>query len=94
MNSTTYQFIASAIKVWPLSLYYVYANSILSDRMLERFHDTEEKVRLQAVVSVCEAAAERIYTISDEVLHCILFGFVSLLLCFLWFLLVANATIL
>lgn len=44
-------------------------NKFTSDRMLERFHDTEERVRLQAVVSVCEAAAERIYAVSDEVAH-------------------------
>ena len=37
------------------------------DRILERFHDTEEKVRLQAVISVCEAAAERIDSVPEKV---------------------------
>ena len=57
-------------------------NISTSDRMLERFHDTEERVRLQAVVSVCEAAAERIYTVSDEVAHYFFYLFIVLVCLF------------
>ena len=42
---------------------------ILADRVHERFHDTDEKVRLGAVVSVCEAAAEKIDVIPTKVCY-------------------------
>ncbi|XP_065058072.1 sister chromatid cohesion protein PDS5 homolog B-like isoform X1 [Rhopilema esculentum] len=43
----------------------------VADRILERFHDTEEKVRLQAVISVCEAAAERIDSVPEKLMSAV-----------------------
>ncbi len=37
------------------------------DCLQVKFHDHEEKVRLEAVISVCEAAAERLDVIPKKV---------------------------